>query len=146
MKIVVSAIKVASVIALFLIGFFFSDLTDFVKSHIAPSIPFEDTCQLSSHVCSKDNVNITLEKDTLTPLEPSSITVNWPNSDADNIILSLQGLDMEMGTPIFQLHKTGNQTYKGEILLPICTQNTMTWVGTISDGSNSVAISLKAIQ
>lgn len=53
---------------------------------------------------------------------------------------------MEMGTPIFQLHKTDNQTYKGEILLPICTQNTMTWVGTISDGSNSVTISLKAIQ
>lgn len=146
MKIFVSAIKVLFIIALLLIGFFFSDLSQLVKNQMAPSIALEDTCQLSSKVCTKGNVNITLEKDTLTPLESSSITVNWPNSDAENIIISLQGLDMAMGSPVFQLHKTENQTYKGEILLPICTQNTMIWVGTINDGSHSVAISLKAQQ
>lgn len=146
MKIFVSAIKVLFIIALLLIGFFFSDLSQLVKNQMAPSIALEDTCQLSSKVCTKGNVNITLEKDTLTPLESSSITVNWPNSDAENIIISLQGLDMAMGSPVFQLHKTENQTYKGEILLPICTKNTMIWVGTINDGSHSVAISLKAQQ
>ena len=146
MKIFVSAIKALFIIALLVIGFFFSVLSHLVTNQMAPSIGLEDPCQLSSKVCTKGNVNITLEKDTLTPLESSSITVNWPNSDAENIIISLQGLDMAMGSPVFQLHKTENQTYKGEILLPICTQNTMIWVGTINDGSHSVAISLKAQQ
>ena len=53
---------------------------------------------------------------------------------------------MEMGNPIFQLTKTANNTFEGEILLPICTQNTMVWVGTLNDGNTDVTISLKAQQ
>ncbi len=146
MKMLTSTIKILSLLALFFIGFFFSELTTLVKSHITPTITVEESCQLSSHACVKNGVTIKLERDTLTPLESSSISVNWPNSMAENIVVSLEGLDMSMGKPLFQLHKTTSETYEGKILLPICTQNTMTWIGTISDGSNSIPISLKAVQ
>jgi hypothetical protein len=146
MKMLTSAIKILTVITLFIIGFFFSELTTLIKSHLTPPVTVEESCQLSSNICAKSGVQIRLERDVLTPLEPSAITVNWPNSTTENIIVSLEGLDMSMGKPLFQLHRTTNQTYEGEILLPICTQNTMTWVGSISNGSNSVPISLKVVQ
>ncbi|MGR6859114.1 hypothetical protein ACU5EH_01490 [Aliivibrio salmonicida] len=146
MKTLSSIFKILCITALFLIGFFFSDISTLVKNHIRPSIALEDTCQLSSQPCTQNGVNITLEKDHLTPLEPSSITVNWPNTNAEKLQLTLEGVDVEMGNPIFQLTKTVNQTYEGEILLPICTKNTMIWVGTLDDGNNKVTISLKAQQ
>ena len=146
MKTLFSLFKILCVIALFLVGFFFSDLTTLIKNHMRPSIALENACQLSSQPCTQNGVDIALEKDHLTPLVPSTITVNWPNTNAQKLILSLEAVDMEMGNPIFQLTKTLNQTYEGEILLPICTQNTMIWVGTLDDGSNKVTISLKAQQ
>ena len=146
MKILSTVFKILSVVALLFIGFFFSDITHFVKKQVKPNIAIEDTCQLSSQPCTQHGVYIRLQKDTLTPLEPSSITVKWPNTNSETLLLSLHGVDMEMGNPIFQLTKTANNTFEGEILLPICTQNTMVWVGTLNDGNTDVTISLKAQQ
>lgn len=146
MKILSTIFKILFAVALLLIGFFFSDITHFVKNQIKPRIAIEDTCQLSTQPCLQNGVNIHLQKDTLTPLEPSSITVNWPKTHSEKLLLSLQGLDMEMGNPIFQLTKTSDSTFEGEILLPICTQNTMVWTGTLTDGNTEVTISLKAQQ
>ena len=146
MNILSSVFKIICVIALFLIGFFYSDMTNFIKDHIKPSIALEDTCRLSSQPCIQNGVDIRLQKDILTPLEPSSITVNWPNTNSEKILISLQAVGMDMGSPIFQLTKTTNNTFEGDILLPICTQNTMVWVGTINDGNTDITISLKAQQ
>ncbi|RYU70514.1 hypothetical protein ERW51_03105 [Aliivibrio finisterrensis] len=146
MKILSTVFKTFCITALLLIGFFFSDMTHFVKNQLKPSIAIEDTCQLSTQPCVQNGVDIQLQKDTLTPLEPSSITVKWPNTNSEKLLLSLQGVDMEMGNPIFQLTKTNNSTFEGEILLPICTQNTMVWTGTLTDGNTEVTISLKAQQ
>ncbi|WP_122032666.1 hypothetical protein [Aliivibrio sp. EL58] len=146
MKILSTVFKILFVVALLLIGFFFSDMTNFVKNKMKPSIAIEDTCQLSSQPCTQHGVDIRLQKDTLTPLEPSPITVKWPNTNSEKLLISLQGVDMEMGNPIFQLTKTNDSTFEGEILLPICTQNTMVWTGTLTDGNTEVTISLKAQQ
>ncbi|MCP3699621.1 MAG: hypothetical protein GY920_13870 [Aliivibrio sp.] len=146
MKILSTVFKIVCITALLLIGFFFSDMTYFVKNQIKPSIAIEDTCQLSTQPCVQNGVDIQLQKDTLTPLEPSSISVKWPNTNSEKLLLSLQGLEMKMGNPIFQLTKTNDNTFKGEILLPVCTQNTMVWTGTLTDGNTEITISLKAQQ
>ncbi|KAB2825842.1 hypothetical protein [Aliivibrio finisterrensis] len=146
MKMLSTVFKILFVVALLLISFFFSDMTHFVKNQMKPNIAIEDTCQLSTQPCRQNGVDIQLQKGTLTPLEPSSITVTWPNTNSEKLLLSLQGLEMEMGNPIFQLTKTNDNTFEGEILLPICTQHTMVWTGTLTDGNTEVTISLKAQQ
>ncbi|OCH23065.1 hypothetical protein [Aliivibrio logei] len=146
MNIASSAMKVIAVLLLFGVGFFFTEIKDALISYSAQTVQIEETCKLSSLPCTKNGIDIELEKDVLTPLEPSSITVNWPNLNTDNLIVSLKGHEMEMGNPIFKLSKNENHQFNGTILLPICTQNSMTWVGTISDGTTSVSVSLKAVQ
>ncbi|MDD9195052.1 hypothetical protein PVK62_04280 [Aliivibrio sp. S3MY1] len=146
MKILSIVFNILFVAALLLIGFFFSDMTNIVKNQMKSSIAIEDTCQLSSQTCTQHGVDIRLQKDILTPLEPSSITVKWPNTHSEKLLISLQAVDMEMGDPIFQLTKTNDNTFEGEILLPICTQDTMMWTGTLTDGNLDVTISLKAQQ
>lgn len=145
MKILSSAFKLLGIIALFFIGFFFSELSDFVETHTSSPITLENTCLLSSQICTQNGVDIQLQKDTLMPLEPSSIIINWPNITAENLTLSLQAVDMDMGNPIFQLNRTTNDTFTGEILLPICIQDTMLWVGTLrANNNNIITVSLKA--
>jgi len=146
MKLLSPIIKAACVIALFCAGFFFSDITAFMKSYTTPPIPLEDTCHLSKVPCIKNNTTITLEHETLTPLQPSLIVVDWANPKAQHLIISLRGHEMEMGNPVYQLTLNEKNQFTGDILLPVCTQNSMTWIGTITDGDTSVPISFKAIQ
>ncbi len=146
MKAFAVLIKAFLILLLLCTGFFFTEISTYVKSYVSPKIQLENTCQLSTQICQQGDVSITLEKDTLTPLQPSSILVNWPNQNAKNLIITLQGYDMAMGNPTFKLLPNADKSYSGDILLPICTQNTMIWVGTISDGNTSINVSLKAEQ
>ena len=45
---------------------------------------------------------------------------------------------MELGTVRFQLSSTGEQRFQGEVLLPVCTIDEMTWIGTLTDGEHTV--------
>ncbi len=146
MKAFTVLIKAFLILLLFCSGFFFTEISTYVKSYISPKIQLNNTCHLSTQICQQNGIAIILEKDTLTPLQPSSISVNWPNNNADSLTITLQGYDMAMGNPTFKLLPNADKSYSGDILLPICTQNTMIWVGTISDGKTSINVSLKAEQ
>lgn len=95
-------------------------------------------CILSSQSCQQSNITMTLEHDTTKPLVPSELVVEWPNTTQKVLLLSLQGLEMDMGVAKYQLHKISDGRFSGTLLLPVCTQEGMTWVGTLTDGNKEV--------
>ncbi|GMM79533.1 hypothetical protein MTsN2n20_12180 [Vibrio alginolyticus] len=50
---------------------------------------------------------------------------------------------MEMGEPKFLLKQIAPGQYQGDIILPVCTEDAMTWVGELSDGENIVYPAIK---
>ena len=81
---------------------------------------------------------MSLDRETAQPLLPTKIKVVWEGAASETLILSLTGLEMEMGSARFQLKSIGNNTYEGEVILPVCTLDKMTWVGELTDGVDTV--------
>ena len=108
-------------------------------------LSLNDYCMLSTKPCVQQNVVMTSNVDFATPFKPLKIEIEWPNITRSQLVLTLRGYDMEMGKPQFTLHQTPQNTFIGEIVLPICTQDSMIWIGELSDGSTTLhpAITMK---
>lgn len=130
-------IKVLLICGAIALGFIAPDLIKSL-SQDSEMVDINDYCLLSTAECQQNGVTMTLEHDTAKPLVPSEIVVSWPGSTNDSLILDLQGLEMDMGIAKYQLSKREDGTFSGTIMLPVCTQDKMTWIGTLSDGSVEV--------
>ena len=108
-----------------------------MESH-SPDVDLKDYCMLSTISCEQNTVAMTLEHETAQPLVPTKIKVVWEDSASDTLLLSLTGLEMEMGSARFQLKHIGNNTYEGDVILPVCTMDKMTWLGELTDGVETV--------
>ncbi len=86
---------------------------------------------------------MTLNVDKAQPLVPAQLTIEWPDTKAEQLVLSLSGRDMEMGEPKFLLKSDGQGHYIGELVLPVCTQESMIWVGELSDGKKTIYPAIK---
>lgn len=126
-------------------GYFASDIYHWLSTarHQHTSIDLSEYCALTTSSCQLGTVSIHADKDTSQPLLPTTVTVAWPNNDAQSLVLSLQGVEMEMGSPKFLLARTGDGQYQGELLLPVCTTDAMTWYGTVSDGHTHHKLSVR---
>lgn len=104
-------------------------------------------CALGTQACKQENAVITLSDNVVQPLKPSTITVEWPEEKIDQpLLLELQGQEMEMGTYKLPLTLNDKGLYTGEIMLPICTEGSMTWQGSISSKTNQAYISIRMEQ
>ena len=83
------------------------------------------------------------DKDTSQPLVPTVVEVDWPESSSEQLLISLQGYEMEMGQVVFKLDKNANGTFSGQVILPVCTTEAMTWYGTITDGAETLKTSIR---
>ncbi|ELV8620516.1 TPA: hypothetical protein RQJ75_000177 [Vibrio vulnificus] len=123
-------------------GFFAKDIVQLFSSDttaVAQSAPrLEDYCMLSTQACTQQAVSMTLSNDTAQPLIASEITVEWPATSGEQLMLSLRGLEMEMGMPKFILKQTSPGLFRGEVILPVCTTDAMTWLGELTDGTTTV--------
>ncbi len=81
---------------------------------------------------------MTLEHNVLRPLVPTTLTVYWPDPNTQELSLELEGLEMNMGTIRYQLPRSEEGQFTIPILLPVCTQEEMTWIGRLSDDKNTV--------
>ena len=81
---------------------------------------------------------MTLGVDNAQPLIPAQLQVEWQDSEAKQLVLSLVGREMDMGEPKFILKKIAPGKFVGDVTLPVCRQNSMTWVGELFDGENTV--------
>ncbi len=116
-----------------------------IKSLSAPSElkPLDEYCFLSTATCIQKNVSMTLNADSAQPLVPVQLSVGWPDTEAEQLVLSLAGREMEMGEPKFLLKKVSPGQYSGEVILPVCTQESMTWIGELTDGQDTIYPALK---
>lgn len=103
-------------------------------------VPFEqdNACALSSQLCQMNGVEIKLDTDVAQPLTQTQIYVSWPDNTSETLMLTLRGLEMDLGVVKFPLTKQPNGSYLGVITLPICTEAKMTWIGTLTDSDQQV--------
>ncbi|MDG3085862.1 hypothetical protein P7F88_07040 [Vibrio hannami] len=113
---------------------------DVIHSLSQPSeqVDLSKYCVLSTEPCVQNDVSMLLEHDITRPLVPTTLSVHWPSSEAESLLIELQGVEMDMGIAKYQLKRQENGYYQAQLLLPVCTFDKMTWVGTISDGNSKV--------
>ncbi|MGF1753797.1 hypothetical protein L4C33_09390 [Vibrio makurazakiensis] len=143
------ALKVSAIGLALVAGFYGPQVVTSVKESMslhqmsAEAVNLDDYCMLSTVSCEQNSVKITLDRDVTQPLVPAKIRVEWPNAKQDNLALDLRGLEMEMGVAKYRLNSVGDGIYEGEILLPVCTLDTMTWLGELTDGVTTVKPALR---
>lgn len=120
-----------------LIDHFWVDFSTLANDTTSPNstsaVQTGDVCQLSSKACNQQGARIQLGTDVVHPLEPTEITVFWPELPLEitTLALSLEGQEMMMGVYRLKLTKDTSGEFHGELMLPFCTSKAMTWQGTI---------------
>ncbi|MCG9647762.1 hypothetical protein L1D24_04170 [Vibrio brasiliensis] len=123
-------------------GFFASDLINLYQA-TQQQVSLDQYCLLTTQSCQQGDVIIQVDKDTSQPLVPTQIEVSWPQSDSDHLLMTLQGYEMDMGTVVFKLDKNPQGNFSGQVILPVCTTDAMTWYGSVSDNSESIKTSIR---
>lgn len=118
-----------------LTGFYTPSIISAIHSTKHADLPLEPSqyCALSTQQCEQQGVAITLDTDIAKPLKATHIDVNWQGNQSDKLMLTLRGLEMDLGIVKFPILKQKDGQYKGTIVLPICTYTKMTWIGTLTD-------------
>lgn len=137
-----SALKLVAILIALLAGFFASDIIKLFAGE-TKSIDLSQYCQLSTTPCTQKDISMSLAQDTIHPLVANRLSVSWPNSQSEQLVLNLQGVEMEMGTVKYVLKKVESGKYEADIILPVCTSESMTWVGQLSDGNTTVLPALR---
>jgi len=122
-------------------GFFAQDLLQAAKpADISTASEFdkEKYCFLSTSECQQAEVSMLLDREVAKPLTESLITIKWDNAASDTLNLDLNALEMDMGTVKYQLKKQQDGLFTAKIMLPVCVQDKMTWLGDLSDGTTTV--------
>lgn len=122
------------------LGFYAKDIYMAMKPSADASVQY---CSLTSLPCIQGDITIASNRDIVQPLVPFTISAQWPNSRATALNLTLDGVEMDMGTVKYQLKPTTDNHYQAEILLPACTTTDMTWQGYVTDEQTYVYISLR---
>ncbi|WP_087018944.1 hypothetical protein [Thaumasiovibrio subtropicus] len=78
----------------------------------------------------------------------NQITVELPALKTNNLVLSLEGVEMDMGTYQVAIPRLSQTTYQTDLWFPACTHNEMNWVGTLEDkdGDFSMSVAIRVTQ
>ncbi|MEZ9331036.1 hypothetical protein AB4152_18655 [Vibrio breoganii] len=127
------------------LGFFAKDIYQTVQISLANKELKSDIeyCQLSTTVCTINDASIVLEQDVVSPMQPTSIEVTWPDNNDEQLWIELEGKEMSMGVAKFVLSNQGNNTFSGSLLLPVCHSDAMTWIGSIQSSNGTLPISVR---
>ncbi len=136
-------VKLAFVAIALVAGFFLPDL---LNRDSESQVNIDNYCLLSNTPCVQKDVIMQLSEDFAHPLKSISINAEWPDAESSQLLLTLDGLEMSMGTAKYVLYKQDNGSYQGDITLPICTQDSMTWIGSLSDGKHSILTAIRSKQ
>ena len=140
-----SILKLFLVVCTLGVGFFASDLYRWVSTRSQVK-PLSEYCPLTTQACELGNIRVEADRDISQPLVPTKLIIDWPSTEVQSLLVVLQGYEMEMGTLMFKLNKSGAHQYSGSVTLPVCTSSTMTWVGEITDGQQSISTSIRMEQ
>ncbi|RTZ18146.1 hypothetical protein EJ063_04990 [Vibrio aquaticus] len=136
-----SIAKLLLIVLTVAVGFFAGDLLKLLQGQTPVSL--DDYCLVSTEPCTQQSVTVKANKSTSQPLVPTLVQVDWPDARSDKLVVSMQGYEMDMGNVLFTLERTATGQFSGQIILPVCTTDAMTWYGTISDGDTSINTSIR---
>ncbi|MBY6195839.1 hypothetical protein [Vibrio hangzhouensis] len=133
-------VKVLFVAIALAAGFY---LPGMLKQVPTADVDLSSYCMLSEEVCEQQGVKLRVDSQRITPLTPIQIEVFWPNATSDTLSIALQGKEMDMGVAKYQLTMIKPDVYQSEIILPVCSEERMTWFGTVSDGETNINAALR---
>lgn len=64
-------------------------------------------------------------------METLVLEVGTHGLPADAVMVEIRGLNMDMGLNRTALHRTGDQVWRGETILPVCSQRRMDWEAAV---------------
>ncbi len=134
----INLLKFVTVVLALLSGFFAQDILNGFRTYFESRALHDQYCMLSTTACVQDDVSMTLSADNAQALVPVQISVTWPNHQAESLTLTMEGHEMDMGVVKFNLTPQSSGLYQGEVMLPVCTIDEMTWVGELTDGTLTV--------
>ncbi len=140
------AIKVLAIPLVLFAGFYAPDVIKQLNIHLSEASEVRDLdqyCMLSKQTCIQDAIAITLDKDKVKALVASRIRVKWQQSNSEELMLTMKGLEEQLGTVKYKLKHVGNDYFEGQIILPVCTLDEMTWLGELTDGQKTVYPALR---
>lgn len=130
-------INLALVCLALVAGFIAPDIIQTLQQ-AGSKVDLSQYCMLSTQPCQQNGAVIQLQHDVVHPLQPSTLTVQWPTQDKATLSAQFEGLEMQMGIACYTLTRQNDGSYQATLLLPVCTAEKMTWLGKISDGYTTV--------
>ncbi|WEM45596.1 hypothetical protein PTW35_21195 (plasmid) [Photobacterium sp. DA100] len=97
-------------------------------------------CSLDKEGCEIEGRRIQLDRDIIKPMKPAKIQVSWPSlpMSTETVELTLEGREMMMGVYRLSLHRQSDTyEFSGELMLPFCVSDEMTWLGQITPATSS---------
>lgn len=126
------SVFITAAVVVFTAAFFGKDILEQLSQRQNLSAQLGQSCILDKE-CQFSNGSVSLEQPVVRPLEPTAISVKLENvAETPDLFLQVEGIEMNMGTYHLSLERIGDNQYSGTLLLPVCTQDEMTWVGTVS--------------
>ncbi|SIO32602.1 hypothetical protein SAMN05444724_2705 [Salinivibrio sp. ES.052] len=124
----------ASIAMLAVMAFFLpSWLSGFFSTASSTTIAPAAYCSLNQRTCQYQGYQATLADPLVHPLHANTLTVIAPQAlNTETLLVKLKGVEMNMGEYRLALTQTGKLTYQGELMLPVCTEDSMTWAGSIT--------------
>ncbi|WP_235956043.1 hypothetical protein [Grimontia sedimenti] len=120
-------------------GYFFADKTLFDEA--TPAMPSPAlNCTIGTTPCTFDHATVSMASATAAPLIPTEIRVEVSNASVDHLMVELQGVEMNMGIYKLKLSSAGNNLYTGDLMLPICMEDEMTWRGVVKSPDNALSL------
>ncbi len=101
-------------------------------------------CDLHQGACTATfddgrTVQLEFEPKTILPAEPVRLFVETTGFAADAVTIEFTGVDMNMGRIETELLDTGESSFTGDSILPVCIRRSMTWQAKVTaQGSDSV--------
>lgn len=130
-------LPVSLTILALVLGFYSPKIVMFLTSSKQESISLptdpSQYCALTTQGCTQNSVTMQADTDVAKPLMETSITADWKGNNSPKLLLTLQGKEMDLGIVKFPLTQQESGQYQGSIILPICTDAKMTWIGTLTD-------------
>ncbi|MPS31203.1 hypothetical protein D7026_02360 [Salinivibrio sp. VYel7] len=124
----------ASIAMLTVIAFFLpSWLSGFFSTASSTTIAPAAYCSLNQQTCQYEGYQARLGNPDVHPLHANTLTVTAPQAlNTDTLLVKLKGVEMNMGEYRLVLKQTDKLTYQGQLMLPVCTEDSMTWAGSIT--------------
>ena len=95
-----------------------------------------EVCDLNQQACTVDladdgRLTLDLQPRPIPTLRPVEVRLEMSGRDPDWVELDLAGVEMFMGLNRARLERVAPGQFRGEIVVPVCVSESMTWAATL---------------